>query len=439
MSRGGPRDPFAPRHCHRAKPLTRCLLSALFAACLAVLLGGCERPETTQQQATRLAQEMLIVDTHIDAPYRHYRNPADLGGDAPDREFDYPRAVRGGLDVAFMSIYTPAAAAAAGESRALADRLIDQMEALASDQPDRFALATCTADVAALRGSGRVALALGLENGSPLSEPASATAEAPKSATASVAHFVRRGIRYVTLTHSVDNAYADSSYDIRGRWQGLSPAGKALITTLNDHGVMIDISHLSDAAAWQAIELSEAPVIASHSSLRHFVPGFERNMSDEMLAALAAKGGVIQINFGSGFVSAPARAWANERQTAYRERFAEPPAGDTAEREAFMRDYAAEQPYPFATVDTVIDHIDHAIAVAGIDHVGLGSDFDGVGDTLPTGLKDVADFPNLVQGIIERGYQEAAIAKVLSANLMRVWRAVEAYGEAAGQPPICAV
>ena len=388
-----------------------------------------------------MAQEMLIVDTHIDAPYRHYRSPADLGGDAPAREFDYPRAVRGGLDVAFMSIYTPAATAAAGESRALADRLIDQMETLARDQPERFALATCTEDVAALRGSSRVALALGLENGSPLSEPASATAEASKSATASVAHFVRRGIRYVTLTHSVDNAYADSSYDIRGRWQGLSPAGKALVTTLNNHGVMIDISHLSDAAAWQAIELSETPVIASHSSLRHFVPGFERNMSDEMLAALAAKGGVIQINFGSGFVSAPARAWANERQTAYRERFAGQPAGDApaAEREAFMRDYAAEQPYPFATVDTVLDHIDHAVAVAGIDHVGLGSDFDGVGDTLPTGLKDVADFPNLVQGMIERGYQEAAIEKVLGANLMRVWRAVEAYGEAAGHPPICAV
>ena len=417
--------------------MTRCLRGGLFATCLAVLLGGCERAADTQQQATRLAQEMLIVDTHIDAPYRHYRSPADLGGDASDREFDYPRARRGGLDVAFMSIYTPAAAAAAGESRALADRLIDQMETLARDQPERFALATCTADVTALRDSGRVALALGLENGSPLAEPAGAATEAPAPATASVAHFVRRGIRYVTLTHSVDNAYADSSYDIRGRWQGLSPAGKALVAVLNDHGVMIDISHLSDAAAWQAIELSEAPVIASHSSLRHFVPGFERNMSDAMLAALAAEGGVIQINFGSGFVSAPARAWANERQTAYRERFAG--QGDTAEREAFMRDYAAEQPYPFATVDTVLDHIDHAVAVAGIDHVGLGSDFDGVGDTLPTGLKDVADFPNLVQGMIERGYQEAAIEKVLGANLMRVWQAVEAYGEAAGQPPICAV
>ena len=422
------------RRGHAAPFPACCLAASLLAASLALLSSGCDR-ETAQQKAVRLAQEMLVVDTHIDAPYRHYRNPTDLGGDAPDREFDYPRARRGGLDVAFMSIYTPAAAADAGESRALAERLIDDLEALASAQPERFALATCTDDVAALRGSGRVALALGLENGSPLAE--TTTAAEPATAAASVAHFARRGIRYVTLTHSADNAYADSSYDIRGRWQGLSPAGRALVATLNDHGVMIDISHLSDAAAWQAIELSEAPVIASHSSLRHFVPGFQRNMSDAMLEALAAKGGVIQINFGSGFVSAPARAWADRRQIAYRERFGER-TGTAAEREALIRDYLRQHPYPFATVDTVLDHIDHAVAVAGIDHVGLGSDFDGVGDTLPTGLKDVADFPNLIEAMIERGYEEAAIEKVLGGNLMRVWRAVEAYGEAAGQPPICA-
>ena len=409
--------------------------ATLLAASLALLSSGCGRTPTAQQEAARLAQEMLIIDTHIDAPYRHYRNPTDLGDDAPDREFDYPRARRGGLDVAFMSIYTPAAAADGGESRALAERLIDELEALARAQPERFALATCTEDVAALRGSGRVALALGLENGSPLAE--AATGAEPATAAASVAHFSRRGIRYVTLTHSADNAYADSSYDIRGRWQGLSPAGRALVATLNDHGVMIDISHLSDAAAWQAIELSEAPVIASHSSLRHFVPGFQRNMSDAMLKALAAKGGAIQINFGSGFVSAPARAWADQRQIAYRERFGER-VGTAAEREALIRDYLSQHPYPFATVDTVLDHIDHAVAVAGIDHVGLGSDFDGVGDTLPTGLKDVGDFPNLIKAMVERGYEEAAIEKVLGANLMRVWRTVEAYGEAAGQPPICA-
>lgn len=403
--------------------------AASLAAALALALTACEETRSIERRAAELAQTALIVDTHIDAPYRHYRIPADLGADAPDREFDYPRARRGGLDVAFMSIYTPASAADAGESRALADRLIDDVTALAREQPTRFALATCTADVARLRGSGRVALALGLENGSPLAEP--------QPAPANLEHFKRRGIRYVTLAHSAANAYADSSYDDNKRWRGLSPAGKALVAALNEHGVMIDISHLSDAAAWQAIELSAVPVIATHSSLRHFVPGFERNMSDAMLAAMAAKGGVIQINFGSGFVAASARAWANERQAAYDKRFGDV-APEAEARRAFFDAYRAANPYPFATVDAVLDHIDHVVAVAGIEHVGLGSDFDGVGDTLPNGLKDVGDFPNLVAGLLRRGYDEAAIEKVLGTNVMRVWRAVEAHGEAAGQPPICA-
>ena len=400
------------------------------AGALALALASCGEPPESARTAAELARTALVIDTHIDAPYRHYRSPADLGADAPDREFDFPRARRGGLDVAFMAIYTPAEAAAAGEARQLADRLIDDVQALAREQPQRFALATCTSDVAALRDSGRVALALGMENGSPLAEPT--------PAAENVAHFVGRGIRYVTLAHSAANAYSDSSYDVDRPWGGLSAAGKALVAALNEHGVMIDISHLSDDAAWQAIELSKTPVIASHSSLRHFVPGFERNMSDAMLAALAAKGGVIQINFGSGFVSASARAWAVARQAAHYEEFG--PATPTgAERQAFLAAYAKAHPYPFATVETVVEHIDRAVAVAGIDHVGLGSDFDGVGDTLPVGLKDVGDFPNLVAALQRRGYPTADIEKILGANFLRVWQAAEAYASAAGRPPVCAV
>lgn len=400
------------------------------AFALALALASCSEPPDQAQTAAELARAALLIDTHIDAPYRNYRSPADLGADAPDREFDFPRARRGGLDVAFMAIYTPATAAVAGEARQLAERLIDDVEALAREQPQRFALATCTADVAALRGSGRVALALGMENGSPLAEPT--------PAVANVAHFAGRGVRYVTLAHSAANAYSDSSYDVDRRWGGLSPAGRELVAALNEHGVMIDISHLSDDAAWQAIELSRTPVIASHSSLRRFVPGFERNMSDAMLAALAAKGGVVQINFGSGFVSAPAREWAVARQAAHFEEFGGATPTD-AERQAFFAAYAAAHPYPFATVETVVDHVDHAVAVAGIDHVGLGSDFDGVGDTLPAGLKDVGDFPNLVAGLLRRGYPAADIEKILGSNFLRVWRAAEAYGSAAGHPPGCAV
>ena len=390
----------------------------------AVLLAGCSADDAERGQA--LAQQLLIVDTHIDAPYRLLRETADLGIDVPEREFDYPRARLGGLDVAFMSIYTPARSADVGESRQVADRLIDLVEALASEHADKFEVVTCTRDVERLRGSGRVALALGMENASPL-----------EGTEENLEHFIGRGIRYVSLAHSKSNRCADSSYDLDERWDGLSELGKQTVPLLNRHGVMIDISHLSDKASWQVLELSKAPLIASHSSLRHFIPGFHRNMSDDMVKAVADGGGVVQINFGSGFVSRAAREWSMRRDAAMLAHFAGQQP-DTAARREFMADYAADHPYPYATVDTVLDHIDRAVALAGIDHVGLGSDFDGVGDTLPTGLKDVGDFPNLVAGLLGRGYDEAAIAKILGLNLMRVWRAVEQHADGLGHRPQCA-
>ena len=383
----------------------------------AAVLAGCSGDDG--ERARELAQRSLIVDTHIDAPYRLFREAADLGASVPEREFDYPRARLGGLDVAFMSIFTPARSADAGESREVADQLVHFVEALAATQAGRFAIVTCTADVEHLRGSGRVALALGMENASPL-----------EGTSEGLDHFVARGIRYVSLAHSKSNRYADSSYDLNERWNGLSELGKRTVPELNRRGVMIDISHLSDKAAWQVLELSEAPVIASHSSLRHFIPGFHRNMSDDMVKAVAEGGGVVQINFGSGFVSKDAREWTMRRDAAMLAQFAgQQPDAET--RREFRETYAAEHPYPFATVDTVLDHIDRAVALAGINHVGLGSDFDGVGDTLPIGLKDVGDFPNLVAGLLERGYDEDGIARILGLNLMRVWREVEQY--AAGQ------
>ena len=381
-------------------------------------LAGCA---DDADRARSLAQRHLIVDTHVDAPYRLYRGHADLGDPVPEREFDHPRAMSGGLDVAFMSIYTPARAAEAGESRQIADELVDLVEALAERHPAKFAVVTCTDDVERLRGSGIVALALGMENASPL------------QGTEALEHFVARGIRYVSLAHSKTNRYSDSSYDLNERWQGLSERGMQTVPELNRHGVMIDLSHLSDKAAWQVLELSEAPVIASHSSLRHFIPGFHRNMSDDMVKAVADGGGVVQINFGSGFVSREAREWTARREAAMLAHFMGGVVDADARRE-FRDAYAADNPYPFAAVDTVLDHIDRVVELAGIDHVGLGSDFDGVGDTLPVGLKDVGDFPNLVAGLLERGYGEDDIAKILGLNLMRVWRDVERYAEAQGRP-----
>ena len=389
----------------------------------AVVLAGCSGDD--DERSLALARHSLIVDTHIDAPYSLFRQSADLGMRVPEREFDYPRARQGGLDVAFMSIFTPARYADVGESRQVADQLIDLVESLAAEHASKFAIATCAADVDHLRGSGVVALALGMENASPL-----------EGTTPNLDHFVARGVRYVSLAHSKSNRYADSSYDLNERWQGLSELGRRTVPELNRRGVMIDLSHLSDKAAWQILELSEAPVIASHSSLRHFIPGFHRNMSDEMVKAVGEGDGVVQINFGSGFVSREAREWTVRREAATLAHFMGREV-DPDSRRKFMADYAGANPYPFANVDTVLDHIDRVVAIAGIDHVGLGSDFDGVGDTLPAGLKDVADFPNLVEGLLARGYGDDDIAKILGLNLMRVWRDVERFAEAQGHAPMC--
>ena len=398
------------------------------AAVLALGAGAACTPADPglDERGAEIVRRHLVADTHIDFPIRRHFQPDAVGPMRSTGQFDHPRAVVGGLDVVFMSIFTPASAALDGTSTDLANSLIDATEVIAEDAPDRFGIAACAADVEVLRSAGRIALALGMENGSPLGDAAQ-----------HLDHFAARGISYVGLTHSLANAYSDSSYDANERWKGLSPLGVATVATLNTRGIMIDLSHLSDRAAWQVLEHTQVPVVATHSSLRHFIPGFHRNMSDAMVEAVGAQGGVVQINFGSDFVSADAQAWAAARRTAFDAAFGAS-APDRDARSAFDTQYRQTHPYPYATVDTVLDHIDRTVALAGIDHVGLGSDFDGVGDTLPVGLKDVSDYPNLVAGLLGRGYEEAAIAKILGGNLMRVWRAAESYGAARGHAPSCA-
>jgi membrane dipeptidase len=395
------------------------------------LLIACAAPqpsaEDTQDRALSLARSSILVDTHIDVPFRLYRTPTDISVATTDGDFDYPRAVSGGLDALFMSIYIPADVDAAGQARPFADGLIDSVETLSRDHPEKFAIATCTGDIEALKGTGKIAFAMGMENGGPI-----------EGSLAGLDHFRERGIRYVTLTHSRSNHIADSSYDLNERWGGLSPFGKSLIPAMNERGVMIDVSHVSDRTFWQVLDLSEVPVIASHSSLRHFTPGFQRNMDDAMVKALGDNGGVIQINFGSGFLTAAARAYGDAREQATL-RFRDSEGLETGDPRLleFVRSYTRENPYPFADLSDVLNHIDRAVQLAGIDHVGLGSDYDGVGDSLPAGLKDVSEYPNLIAGLMNRGYSEGDITKILSGNLLRVWREVELYAAKAGYPALC--
>jgi membrane dipeptidase len=365
-------------------------------------------------KAEKLSKEFIIVDTHIDVPEHLRDHWQDISRRTPDGEFDYPRAVKGGLNAPFMSIYIPAEEEKAGTAKKTADMLIDMVEDFAKKWPDKFALATSPADVTREFKEGKISLCLGLENGAPIDNERD------------VEHFYRRGIRYVTLTHALDNHISDSSYDTTHTWHGLSPFGKKLVPELNRAGVMVDVSHISDDAFSQVIAISKAPVIASHSSCRYFTPGFERNMSDDMIKLLAKNGGVIQISFGSDFLSQTYREKQAETRKVIAEYFkAHELTYRDAKGRAFARRYRQEHPVPHADVRDVVAHIDHVVKLVGIDHVGIGSDFDGVGDSLPVGLEDVSKYPNLIYELLKAGYSDNDIRKICGGNLLRVWSQVE--------------
>jgi len=389
-------------------------ITTLGLLALAISANVSAKSYTASEHAIKLSKENLIIDTHIDVPYRLEKQWQDVtksaGGD-----FDYPRAVEGGLNAPFMSIYIPAHLEKTGGSYEMANRLIDSMEALVGRAPNKFAIADSVADITKQFEQGKMSLAMGMENGSPI-----------EGKLKNLNHFFDRGIRYITLTHSQTNHISDSSYDLRRQWNGLSKFGKELVVEMNNLGMMIDVSHISDDAFYQVMDISKVPVIASHSSLRKYTPGFERNMDDKMLLALKDNNGVIQINFGSSFVTSAAGAWS-KKMKAKRTEAQDKHGKNSSQVKGFKKTFAVKNPYPFATTEQVIEHINHVVKLIGIDHVGIGSDFDGVGDSLPVGLKDVSDYPNLVQGLIEHGYSDKDIKKILSGNLLRVWQQVEKY------------
>lgn len=366
-------------------------------------------------RAQNLARKILIADTHIDVPYRLEEHSEDVSVRTERGDFDYPRARSGGLDLAFMSIYIPASHQETGDADEVADKLIDRMEALAREHPQKFGMVTSVADARRQFEEGRFGLALGLENGAPV-----------QGSLDNLRRLHDRGIRYITLTHSKNNHICDSSYDEERRWNGLSPFGRELVAEMNRLGTMIDVSHITDEAFDQVMRLSVAPVIASHSSCRHFTPGWERNMSDEMIRRLADGGGVIQINFGSSFLNDEyrlGREAAREQVQAQLDGEGIPLDSDEG-REA-LDAYMQQHPLRHADVSEVADHIDHVVKLVGVEYVGLGSDFDGVGDSLPTGLGDVSGYPNLIRVLLDRGYSEDEVALICSGNLLRVWSEVE--------------
>jgi len=399
-------------------------LKYLFVLLPALAAPALASAEETDLAATAgmLARRAMIVDTHIDVPYRLFDDWEDVTKSTVDGDFDYVRARSGGLNIPFMSIYTPAEAEEEGTSYALANQLIDSVEALVGRAPGKFVIVKTTDDAKKAMAKGLIGLAMGMENGSPI-----------EGKLENLAFFHDRGISYITLAHALSNHISDSSYDEERKWNGLSPFGKDVVAEMNREGIMVDISHVTDEAFYQVLAISKVPVIASHSSPRHFTPGWERNMSDEMIKALAKNGGVIQINFGSSFLTQEAWEWhetMDELRTLYLEANGLDEYGDEAEQ--FEKDYRIEHPFPYATLDDLLANFEHVINLVGVEHVGIGSDFDGVGDSLPEGMKDVSDYPALIEVLLKREYTADVIQGIMGGNLMRVWREVEEYAKAQG-------
>ena len=385
-----------------------------FFIAMAIIMVGCSNDASLKKRAYELAHTYIITDGHIDVPWRLNDGYEDLSVRTEGGDFDYIRAKEGGLDVPFMSIYVPSSYQETGGAKEKADSLIDLVHRIANDHPDKFEVAYSPNDGDRIFSQGKIALPMGMENGAPIEDNLN-----------NVAYFHKRGIRYITLTHARDNLICDSSYDTTNTWGGLSPFGRQVVAEMNRVGIMVDISHVTDAVINQVLDMAKAPVIASHSSCRKFTPGWQRNMGDPEIKRLKENGGVIQINYGSSFVT---QASQNKRQANTDKIAAYAKKNGLEQEDEELKVYAkkvSEDNPIYADITEVIDHIDHVVKLAGIDHVGIGSDYDGVGDSLPYGLKDVSSYPNLIYHLLKRGYSDEDIAKICYKNVWRVWREVE--------------
>ncbi len=380
---------------------------------ISMVFLGCNSDASLLTRAKKISQRIIITDGHIDIPWRLTKKMEDISVRTETGDFDYIRAKEGGLDVPFMSIYVPSFYQEGG-AKEKADELINLVFKLADDSPDKFRVVTSTKEAEKTFEDGLIALPMGMENGAPIEHDLS-----------NITYFYNRGIRYITLTHAKDNLICDSSYDTTATWGGLSDFGYQVVNEMNRVGIMIDISHVSDNAFYDVMKTTKAPAIASHSSCRVFTPGFERNMNDSMIKTLADNGGVIQINFGSSFLTQTSRDKRDENSIKIAE-FSEKNGYNLEDKEMieFSKKVQEENPI-YADVTDVVDHIDHVVKIAGIDHVAFGSDFDGVGDTLPYGLKDASQFPNLIFHLLKRGYSEQDIQKICYKNIWRVWNEVD--------------
>lgn len=352
---------------------------------------------------------MFVLDSHCDTPSQ-IRRLRDIGIDNDRGQVDLPKLKKGGVDASFFALYTPASlsgADATAHALKLMAGVIDAVEA----NSGIASLAETPSQARQNKAEGRISIFLGMENGSPIQDSLSL-----------LRLFRRFGVSYMTLVHSADNAICDSCASKEKTWHGLSPFGRQVVSEMNRLGMLVDVSHASDETFYDVLECSCAPVVATHSCCRALA-SHPRNMTDEMIRALASKGGVIQINFypvflDDGFAKVLAESGIMTRGEAVEEAFIADPS-DIQKRLAWYHVQDELMALPRPPYKRIVDHIDHAVQIAGIDHVGIGSDFDGI-EVTPDGLEDVSRLPLVFEEMRRRGYSESDIAKVAGGNFLRV-------------------
>jgi membrane dipeptidase len=400
--------------------MNQLLLAALFLLPL-VLPAQCQ---SISAKAREIHNSALIVDTHADTPQRFLDENFDIGSTDPKDpgHISLDKAKAGNLGAEFFSIWVEPETNQGHFARHTLD-LIDSVYEQAARHPDRMMMAFSVTDIERAHREHKLATLLGIEGGHSIENDIHLLRD-----------FYRLGVRYMTLSWSNTNEFADSSGDINNpkieHHNGLTDGGKQIVLEMNRLGMLVDISHVADKTFYDAIAVTKAPVIASHSSARALT-NHPRNMTDDMLRAVAKNGGVVQVNFYSGFVDEKYRkaeeAQAKEREAAIKAHIdALKAAGKTVtylDTDRLEREWLAK--IPRAPLSSLIDHIDHIAKVAGVDHVGLGSDFDGVAGATPQGIDSAADLPKITQALLDRGYSAEDIRKILGGNLLRVFREAE--------------
>ena len=400
----------------------------VMTAVIALAVNGCSstphardthpttRGDSHLARARAIHREAPLIDGHNDLPWELRKQAGgdfakmDFRGPLPSVHTDLPRLKAGGVGGLFFAAYTPYSAAERGIAAHMTIEQIDLIHRMVGHAPADLELALTADDVERIHKSGKIAAMIGIESG-----------HAIEDSLALLRQYYGLGVRYMTLTHTSTINWADAAGD-DARHGGLAPFGEEVVREMNRLGMMVDLSHVSDDAMRDALRVTEAPVIFSHSSARALAGDQPRDVPDDVLKMTRDNGGVVMINFYSGYLlpEPPGR----ESQVELRRRFkAQYP--DEQERRAAYKQWESENPTPRGNVGTVADHIDHVVKVAGIDHVGIGSDYDGV-SVLPEGLDDVSCFPNLTAELLRRGYSERDVKKVLGGNVLRVMRQVEA-------------